>query len=289
MRFSRLLAAALLLAALTACGSVPRPFSPGAKSGGLPPPGPSSALIVHPVAGVETDVLDRMTRLIVSGLQQKQVAAIPYEVPNRYRIIGQAIAVDSTAGRSTLEIHWQLTEPDRTPLREDLYNRDVDAEAWRSGDPALVRALADEAVERIAVLIGMAAAAAPEPAAPEGPDLRLAPIKRAPGDGAEALAGAMASELERFDLQTAPDDGLGQVPVLEALVSVSPMDASNDLVRIIWLLRDGSGRERGRLEQQNTVPSGRLARRWGVVAQLAAAAAAPGIADLVEQLRRTAQ
>ena len=97
MRCSRIALGLLILLAVAACGSVPRPFSPGQKSGGLPPPGPSSALIVHPVAGTETATLDALTAQIIAGLQQKQVAAIPYEVPNRYRVIGQAVATTVAA------------------------------------------------------------------------------------------------------------------------------------------------------------------------------------------------
>ena len=71
--------------------------------------------------------------------------------------------------------------------------------------------------------------------------------------------------------------------MVRAQVSVRPMDDANELVEITWLLHDADGRERGRLTQQNRVARGRLDHRWGVVAKLAAAAAAPEIADLMRR------
>ena len=58
-------------------------------------------------------------------------------------------------------------------------------------------------------------------------------------------------------------------------------------MRIIWLVLDSNDNERGRLEQQNTVPANSLARRWGVVAGLAASAAAPGLSDLLARLNNS--
>ncbi len=95
----------------------------------------------------------------------------------------------------------------------------------------------------------------------------------------------MIAELDRLGLQTQRIRARADRPVLEAWVTVRPLDTSNDLVRIVWVLNDRNGRERGRLEQQNSVPTGRLLRRWGVVAQLAASAAAPGVLDLLRRLQ----
>ncbi|WP_417518245.1 hypothetical protein [Minwuia sp.] len=284
MSFSRFIAIALVALALAACTNVPRPFSPGTKSGTVPPPGPTSALIVHPVLSNEGVSTDGLTALVIKGLQERQVAAIPYDVPNRYRLLGEAIATQIVGTTATVSMRWQLTRPDRTPVSTDAYEAEVDWDAFRSGDAVTMNLLAAEAVGRIAVLLGIES---PADAGSTGPDLLIAPIRRAPGDGAEALSAAIILELERQGLEAVPEDGRLQLPVLEALVRVSPVDGSNDLVRIAWLLRDETGAERGRLEQQNMVPTNRLSRRWGVVARLAASAAAPGVADLMQRLRAT--
>lgn len=283
MQSSRAVAVVLICLVLAGCGSVPRPFSPGAKTGGLPPPGPSSALIVHEFAGTEGTPLQQLTSATIELLQTKEVAAIPYEVANRYRMATQVDAVTESGGRALLTISVRFAQPDGEAIEEVAWDRQVDWNAYLRADPTLVRSMAQEISGRMLVLIGADSDGAPG-AASGGPDLVIAAIRRAPGDGATALVDAMTSELERLGLATAPDDGAAQAPVLEAVVTVGPLDASNDLVRIVWLLRDRTGRERGRLEQQNSVPTGRLNQRWGVVAQLAASAAAPGVLDLLQRL-----
>jgi hypothetical protein len=284
VRSSRAVAIVLICLGLAACSSVPRPFSPGAKSGGLPPPGPASALIVHPVSGTEGTPLVDLTGAVIAELRQGDVAAIPYDVHNRYRMATQVDAISLTGDDAVLRIIVQFAHPDGAPIAEDDWTRTVVWNTYLTADPILIRALAQEISARMLVVMGLASGNVAE-GETGGPSLLIAPILRAPGDGAEALVNAMLSELDRLGLAAEPDDGLADLPVLEALVSVRPVDASNDQVRIVWLLKDRSGRERGRLEQQNNVPSGRLSRRWGVVAQLAASAAAPGVLDLLRRLQ----
>ena len=274
----------LLLACvlLAACGSVPRPFSPGDKSGGLPPPGPSSALIVHPFSGTEGTPLEALTAAVIARLQENDVAATPYEIPNRYRMLSQADAVRLEGDTATLALHVQFARPDSSAIAEDVWEREVDWDSYQAGDTVLVGRLAEDAARRMLVLMGLQSPQAEEEKAAS---LFVSPIQSAPGDGAAALRMAMVSELGRLGVTGVTNPASTGLPTLDALVSVRPVDASNDLVRIIWLLKDGTGRQRGRLEQQNTVPTGRLSRRWGVVAQLAAAAAAPGVVELMQQLR----
>jgi len=279
----RLLAVMLLCLGLAACGNVPRPFSPGAKTGGLPPPGPASALILHPVAGNEDAPLEKLTAALLAQLRKNQVAAIPYESPNRYRMVAQVDAITVNGDQAELHLLAQFSNPDLSPIVSDSWSRTVSWRAYLAADPALMNDLAREMTARMLVLMGLT-----EPgsagAGADGPDLLIAPVLRAPGDGAAALVDSMTSELTRLGVMVQGLRGVADRPVLEALVTVRALDASNDLVRIAWVLKDRSGRERGRLEQQNTVPTGRLNRRWGVVAQLAASAAAPGVIDLLQRL-----
>lgn len=284
MRLSRAFTVFLLCVCLAACSSVPRPFSPGAKSGGLPPPGPASALIVHPVSGTEGTPLEDLTDAVIAQLQQRGVAAIPYEIPNRYRMATQVDALALTGDQAQLRIVVQFAQPDRTAIAEDSWDRTVSWAAYLEADAPLVRSMAQEIAGRMLDVMGLSTQVG-ETGGGAGPSLLMVPIQSAPGDGAEALFKAMMSELDRLGLVAELDDGLADLPVLQAIVTVRPADASNDQVRIVWLLKDRNGRERGRLEQQNNVPTGRLAQRWGVVAQLAASAAAPGVLDLLRRLQ----
>lgn len=284
MRLSRLTAVAVLCVLVAACGSVPRPFSPAAKSGGLPPPGPASALIVHPLAGTEGTPLTELTAAVVESLQRSGVAAIPYEIANRYRMAAQADAVSLDGDQAVLQLAVQFAQPDGTTIAEDSWEQRVPWTGYQAADQTLLHALGREIAGRMLTVMGLAPPGDAQ-AKSDGPDLLIAPVLRAPGDGAEALVRSMISELDRLGLQARRIEGVADRPVLEALVTVRPLDSSNDLVTIVWLLKDRNGRERGRLEQQNSVPTGRLTRRWGVVAQLAASAAAPGVLDLLRRLQ----
>lgn len=283
MSFSRAaawLAVAGLALLLAACGSVPRPFSPAGKGGAVPPPGPSTALIVHPAVGADRAALDMLTDMVVEELRAREVAAIRYEVPDRYRLVGQAAAGPAQDGTATMTLQWQLLTPDGAPVETVAYRQDVDWASYRQADPFVIRQMARAAIGEIGAMLGFDA---PPEAREAGPRLILDGARGAPGDGNAALASAMAHELGRFEV--AVDDGRGgaRLPVLRALVEVRAMDEANELVTITWLLHDAEGKERGRLQQQNRVAKGRLDRRWGVVAKLAAAAAAPEIADLLRR------
>ena len=269
----------MLALALAGCGDVPRPFSPAAKAGGLPPPGPATALIVHPAVGEDRAALDVLTEMVIEELRRRDVAAIHYEVPNRYRLVGQAETEKVAGDTATMLISWQLQGPDGTPVETTSYRQDVHRPSYESVDSYVLRQMAKTAIGQIAPMIGIGAPLA----AADRPRLIVEPARGAPGDGNESLAQAMAHELARHDIVV--DDGRtpGRLPVVRAQVSVRPMDEANELVEITWLLHDADGRERGRLTQQNRVARGRLDHRWGVVAKLAAAAAAPEIAGLMRR------
>jgi hypothetical protein len=284
VRLSSWLAIAVLCLALVGCGSVPRPFSPSSKSGGLPPPGPASALIVHPLSGTEGTPLEALTARVIASLRENDVAAIPYEIANRYRMAAQADVVAIEGDQAVLQMVVQFALPDGSAIAEDSWERVVSWSSYLAAEPQLLQVLGTEISDRMLAAMGLGNLSA-DGLKPGGPDLLIAPILSAPGDGAEALVGSMIAELDRLGLQTQRIRARADRPVLEARVTVRPLDTSNDLVRIVWVLNDRNGRERGRLEQQNSVPTGRLLRRWGVVAQLAASAAAPGVLDLLRRLQ----
>ena len=272
-----------LVLGIAACGSVPRPFSPGAKTGALPTPGPASGLIIHPVGGADGPALDPLTAAVTEGLAQRGVAALSFETRNRYRLYGEVLAVEQQGDELVLAFRWQIAAPDGTPRSEDTYRQTVSAAAWLAAAPALVQQQGVLATERVALLLGLSATPTPRPTQY---DVVVDRIRGAPGDGAEALGMALLTELTRLNFSPTRDP-YPALPRIEAHVTVHPDGQGRDTVRIIWLVLDSNDNERGRLEQQNTVPVNSLARRWGVVAGLAASAAAPGLADLLARLNNS--
>lgn len=124
---------------------------------------------------------------------------------------------------------------------------------------------------------------APGPAAERRWRVRVAPVTGAPGDGRTALTTAMARALARsgLDVTQAAD---ADVLVLHGEVALGPATGATQPISLRWRVDDPAGRDLGRVSQDNQIPAGSLDARWGPVADLAAAAAADGVRDLIAKL-----
>ena len=114
--------------------------------------------------------------------------------------------------------------------------------------------------------------------------LTVGSISGAPGDGNRALAQSLKTALAAKGARvsdTLPDGGWQ----VECAVTVSSLSATEDRVQLVWKLLDPSKKEAGTLTQENPVPKGRLAKKWGEVATFASEAAADGIWQIIQQIR----
>ena len=108
------------------------------------------------------------------------------------------------------------------------------------------------------------------------------PVTGAPGDGPDALQLAMTAALTQAKLTVLP----AQPPDAKALsvmgkVTLDRPQNGQQHIAITWALMDRSGKQLGVVKQENKVPQGSLDGRWGDVANLIAAAAAPGILAII--------
>jgi hypothetical protein len=67
---------------------------------------------------------------------------------------------------------------------------------------------------------------------------------------------------------------------VDAVVAVTNAGPKDD-VTLKWRVLDAKGVVMGEVEQKNQMPAGRAAKSWGETAVLAAAAAAPGLAEVI--------
>lgn len=111
------------------------------------------------------------------------------------------------------------------------------------------------------------------------PRVAVVKVSGAPGDGEKTLARSIALMLGNTGLTVSNADDAKAWRV-DALVSVAKAGA-NDEVVLKWRVLDAKGLVLGEVEQKNQVSAGRLAKNWGETAALAAAAAAPGLADVI--------
>lgn len=248
----RLAAAALLC--LAACQPVPRPFTP-ASGGPLPlaSPADSAGVVVLPVEGAPgaADALAKALRdadvLATTGAGNRESARLEGSVTPQANGLAFAWTLRDAAGKSL--------------GRGSASGTSVDALAKSAAGP-IVRVAAGEAP---------IAADVPAQIAVKG-------VSGAPGDGGTSLARAIGDALGRAGV--AVGDGKARYDLL-CRVAVAPPRDGQQTVSVRWVLARPEGHELGQVEQHNAVPAGSLDGPWGDIAYAVAAAAAPGIAQLI--------
>lgn len=113
----------------------------------------------------------------------------------------------------------------------------------------------------------------------QAPHAVISGVTGAPGDGDQTLARAMGLMLGNTGVKvTSADDELAWR--IAGKVKVERVGAK-DKVTLDWQVKDAKGAILGNLQQRNEVPANALAKNWGETAALAAAAAAPGLAEII--------
>jgi hypothetical protein len=280
VRLGRL--ALLLCLSLTACGDLPEPFigNPGATARRLAQP--LTALLAVP-PGTDTLLSDasseELAQQIAAALQATEVPALARQPEKTdWRVITRAER-DGDSVRPLFSVRdpqgkeQGSTEGENVPLR-----------SWANADPALLKQIAAEAAPRIgAVLTGIRVArdkADPSSLYNRPAKVLVSDVTGAPGDGDQVLTQQMRARLAVLGpvVLTTPTGAdfivLGQVKVV-------PIPKRQERVEIQWIIKTGSGDERGRVVQLNEIPAGTLDHYWGDVAVVVAAEASNGVNDVI--------
>lgn len=279
-RFGRL--ALLLCLSLAACGDLPEPFlgNPGATARRLAQP-LTPVLAVPP--GTDTLLPDaanqELAKQVAAALVATEVPAI-VRTPEKtdWRVITKAqqqgdsitpvFSVEDPKGKEQ-----GSAEGEKVPLQE-----------WANADPALMQQVAAEAGPRIgAVLTSIRIAhdkADPHSLYNRPAKVLVADVTGAPGDGDDALTRQMRARLAVLGpvVLTSPT---GADFVVQGQVKVVPIPKDQQRVEIQWIVKTGSGDERGRVVQLNNIPAGTLDHYWGDVAVVVASEASNGVNDVI--------
>lgn len=147
------LAAALLT--LAGCGAPPRPFQPAADA-------PVNELLVlaDPAGIVVDDIADlpqaghkKFMASMVDELQRAEVPAyLGQGNAQSFHLKGQVLEFGSGAA-TDVQIYWLLVDAQGQSLGNHQVRRQVDAKAWKAGDPAVLTQLARESSQGIAKLM----------------------------------------------------------------------------------------------------------------------------------------
>jgi hypothetical protein len=235
----------LLLLLLGACQPLPQPFAED-----RPPPG-APILTLKDGAGVWV-VAD------APEVAEAMAAAL--------RAAGTP-ASTSAANRAS----WRLAgRQDAGALLWDLYNPEGELIATEASAARIAALVQDDA---------------PVEVRPAGPVVAVPLVEGAPGDGARALARAMAAALRHAHITVA--DKAEQPWVVAGRVAVARPVQKQQHVEIVWELRRPDGQKIYEVKQENDVPAGQLDGPWGDIAWSVATAAAEALVPLIEKAGRS--
>lgn len=285
MIFPRLGTLALFVCfSVAACGDLPEPFlgNPGATARRLAQP-VTPLLAVPPGADTmlpDASNLDLATR-ISAALQATEVPAMVRQ-PQRtdWRVLTRAER-DGDAVKPVFSVQDPQGKEEGSAEGEA-----VPLEAWFTASPALLQQVAAEAAPRIgAVLTSIRVAqnkADPNSLYNRAAKVLVPDVTGAPGDGNQSLTQQMRARLAVLGpvVLTAPGNAdfvvLGQVKIV-------PIPKRQERVEIQWIVKTGTGDERGRVVQLNEIPAGTLDHYWGDVAVVVATEASNGVNDVIQR------
>jgi len=282
----RPLACLLLVAvlALAGCGDLPEPFlgNPGSTARRLAQP--LTPLLAVP-EGSDTLLPDaanqQFTDDVAKALQKSEVPAIARK-PGRtdWRLLTRAeqrgdtvvpmFVVEDPQGKEA-----GSTEADGVPIA-----------AWSAADPEMLRQTAVDAASKIsAVLTSIQIArnrADPNSLYNRAAKVMVAEVTGAPGDGDQSLTKQMRARLALLGpiIQTKPE---GADFIVQGQVKAVPVAGHQERIEIQWIVKTGSGDERGRVVQLNEIPAGTLDHYWGDVAVVVATEASNGVNDVIDR------
>jgi hypothetical protein len=283
------LLAAMLLALLGGCFSLPMPFqpdqSPSPAPGSLVRPPPARIVIPPPsAAGLTDGAARRFAASLAASLQALEVPATASGIANpQYALLVNA---ESEAGQ--VRLTYSLAGPDGKPLAAAGGPRPVPAGAWTDARAETLEATAKDAAPAIVRMLATVEARRRETTtgalAERLPSAAVAPIAGAPGDGARSLDRAIRTALGREGLIVTDAGGTGEFTVA-GRVTTTPLPRAQERVEVVWVVSRADGLELGRVAQLNEIPRGTLNGLWGDVAVIVADQAAQGVAEVIRRHR----
>lgn len=275
------IAAVALVLLLAGCQPLPHPFEDDRPAARAPIISlrNTTSVAVAPVAGLDTDARDRLAEAMASALVDLDVlASAESSSRGSLSLVGTARSTGSGVA-----VDWRLVDPGGEALGQGSDTAAVSLDSLNRGDAAALKALALAAAPDVAKLLQDDAPAAQAEIAPLR-EVVVLPVSGAPGNGDDALKLAMTAALTQAKLTVLPEK-TGDAKTLSVVGSVTldrPQNGQQHIA-ITWALMDPAGKQLGVVKQENAVPQGSLDGRWGDVANLVAAAAAPGILAIIEK------
>jgi len=279
--------ATLLIAVLAAaCQPLPHPFADDRPPESLLRMRDSAGISIASIEGGPSIAARKLGAAVASALVQHDIPASDRTTNlTSYQLYGWLEAQRPHSGKAAVTAHWRLQDATGRLVGERTARLEAPVRAWESGDEKVITGLAEASAAEIAPLLADAGPGSAEATAAAGGDGRtriaIHPLSGAPGDGAKSLANAVAIVLKRQDVTVLDDVNAKADVILDGEVSVAPVKADKQHVKILWHVRRADGAEVGTVGQENDVPKGMLDGPWGDVAYSVAIAGADGLMQVI--------
>ena len=266
---------ALIALAIAACGQVPQPFQPSlaAKQHGPIAPAPQAAGVrVLPVVGVDPRRGRRVARQLVALIREAGLPA-DVDIGNPASFLVTAFAQAATDGQH-VAIDWFLDRPDGANLIERRQLWPLSSDPAEDSTASLRARLAPIAEAMITVM---------QPVGSQPPArLALGDIDGMDARDGGILAAALGRALTAHGFRVLPQTATVDY-FITAEVSLGPVQGLHRRLGLSWAVFDDHGRAVGKVDQSNPVAIQRLSQSWPSLARDIAAAAVPGMRQLLAQ------
>ena len=278
------MAALVALAVLpAACQPLPHPFADDRPPAALLRVPDSTGVSIAPIVGEPAAVAAKLRQAVAQALLKHEIPASNKTASLRsYHLYGRVARSRPHKGRATVTALWRLYDAAGRTVAERKVQLAAKASDWQSAAADPIARLARLSADALAPLLLDKAtpAAAPPAREEEGVRVAVGRITGAPGDGANALATAVAAVLRRQNVRIVAADSKADL-YIDGTVAVGPAKGTQQHVKIVWHVRRAGGGEIGTVGQENEVPRGRLDGAWGDIAYSVAIAAGDGLMQLL--------
>ena len=282
LRSGKFLIPALL--ALAGCGDLPQPFlgRPGATAERLSQPPPSRLAVPTPAQSLLPEAgATAWAGAVADALVAEEVPAMAGGAQRRRTDWTLQLSADV---RGTQVVPSYSVQNPSGEAQGSAEGAPVAMADWAGGDPAVLKAAAEQAAPSIAALLGRIEAARrqsdPNSLLNRPARIYFSGVTGAPGDGGTSLPTQMRTKLTAMGL-VIQDTANGADFTLAGQVQTATGAKGTTRIELEWIVADSYGAERGRILQLNEVPPGTLDRYWGDVAVVVADEAAGGVRDVV--------
>ncbi|GEM_PF-3740342 len=189
-------------------------------------------------------------------------------------------------------IGWEVLNRDEESLIGYRQTTKIAFKDWGNPNAHSFRALTQSAAARIGRLMKESGLVTVKTDAVQAPEdikrIIVLAAKGAPGDGNTALPLAMKAALIQKKIPMAQDQKNADYR-LDCRVKVESSRKEDRQLTIIWRLKDAKGKEIGKIEQANRIKYDMISKKWGLLAEIIAKSAVPGMVKLIELAEKKAE